>query len=333
MNSFGRIFKITLFGESHGELIGVTIDGVKPGISISITDFEKDLQRRRAKNQFETQRIEKDKLKIVSGLFKGKTTGAPLTIIFENKDIDSSAYDEILRIPRAGHADFVAKIKYKGYNDYRGGGIFSARLTVGLVAAGVVAKKIIKDFFNKDIFIESKVISMGGLSYPSSEAEKYLEKICLEKDTAGGIIETHIKGLEIGLGEPFFDGFESCLSHLLFSIPSLKAISFGKGIESASMKGSIYKDYYENVNGKTKTNNSGGINGGISNGNDIFFSCFFHPPVSLVKEHQALNFDSGIYQMTNFKGRCDTTHIFRIPVILEACCSIVILDFLYLNNF
>ncbi|HPC38772.1 MAG TPA: chorismate synthase [Exilispira sp.] len=327
MNSFGRVFRITIFGESHGPYIGVSIDGVKPGVPLKVEDFEQDLKRRMPENPYVTKRKEKDELIIASGIFNDKTTGAPLTILLKNEDIDSTPYRVTTRIPRPSHADLVAKIKYKGFNDNRGGGIFSARLTSGLVAAGVVAKKILEN-----VKIESKIISIGGFPYPSEEVEKLLERISKEGDSLGGAIRTKIENLPIGIGEPYFDGIESYLSHILFSIPSLKAISFGNGIESAGLKGSEYIDSIIDSDGKTKTNNSGGINGGISNGNEILFTCFFHPVVSIRKEVKSYDFEKNEKVSISFGGRHDICHIFRLPVIVEACCAIVILDLQMINN-
>lgn len=331
MNSIGRIFKLTLFGESHGEFIGISIDGVKPGIDLSIEDFTNDLALRRPNNEWTTKRKEEDEVKIISGLFKGKTTGAALTILIKNKDLNSSFYEENQNIPRPSHVDFVSKIKYKGFNDYRGGGIFSGRLTAALVAAGVVAKKIIKSIYPK-LTIESKVIEVGGLPYPSDEALNLLNKTYEEGDSLGGIIKTEIKNCPAGLGEPFFDSFESNLSHLLFSIPGLKAISFGMGIESVKLKGSDFNDIYIDKEGNTLTNNCGGINGGLTNGNDIYFTCYFRPASSIKKSQKTINLTNGKKAEISFSGRSDLCYPLRTPVIICACSSIVFLDFIYINS-
>lgn len=327
MNSFGRIFRLTIFGESHGPYIGINIDGVPAGIPLCEKDFEQDLKRRNPASAFLTERKETDIPKIISGIFNGKTTGAPLTIIFENKDVDSSFYYKIEDSPRPSHVDFVAKIKYKGFNDFRGSGMFSARLTVALVAAGVIAKKILKD-----IEIESKVIEVGGEKYPSKEAELILQKAKDEGDTLGGIVETKILNLPIGVGEPFFDGLESYLSHILFSIPSIKAISFGLGIEASKLAGSQYIDILENSNGKTRTNNSGGINGGISNGNDIIFSCFFRPPSSMKKVSETINLKTNEKTFISFEGRFDIAPVLRAPVIVESASAVALVDLIMTKN-
>lgn len=331
MNSFGKIFKITIFGESHGPCIGVTIDGVLPGLDICDNDFENDLKRRNPSSPYLTERKETDTPKIMSGIFNGKTTGAPITIIFENKNIDSSFYEMIKDILRPSHADFASRIKYKGFNDYRGGGIFSARLTVAMVAAGVVAKKIINKI-NKNIKINSYIISIGKANYPSNESEEILKKAKEEGNTVGGKIKTIISGLNIGIGQPFFDGVESYLSHILFSIPSIKAISFGTGFESSQMHGSDYVDIILDSTGKTKTNNSGGINGGLTNGNDVEFTCYFRPPSSMKKEVESVNLRSNEKVNLSFKGRYDVAPVLRSAVIVEAACAIGLTDLLLINN-
>ncbi|MFN3411526.1 MAG: chorismate synthase [Exilispira sp.] len=332
MNSFGRIFKITIFGESHGPYIGVTIDGVLPGLDICEKDFENDLKRRNPSSPYLTERKETDAPKIISGIFNGNTTGAPLTIIFENKNIDSSFYEMIKDIPRPSHADFASRIKYKGFNDYRGGGIFSARLTVAMVAAGVVAKKIINKI-NKNIKINSYIISLANTNYPSKEAEEILKKAKEEGNTVGGEIKTIITGLNPGIGQPLFDGVESYLSHILFAIPSIKAISFGQGFESSKMYGSDYIDVFLDSDGRTKTNNSGGINGGLTNGNDIIFTCYFRPPSSMKKEVETVNLRTNKKVNLPFEGRYDVAPILRAAVIVEAACAIGLVDLLLINNF
>jgi chorismate synthase len=331
MNSFGRIFKLTIFGESHGEFIGINIDGVKPGLDLSAKDFKQDLALRRPREKWTTKRKEEDEVNIISGLFNGKTTGAPLTLLIKNSDVNSQFYKENKFNPRPSHADFVAKIKYKGYNDYRGGGIFSGRLTAALVVAGTIAKKIIRNIFPR-ILIKSEVIEVAGFPYPSEDALLALKQAYDEQDSLGGIVKTEIKNCPAGLGEPFFDSFESNLSHLLFSIPGLKAVSFGSGIESSKMKGSIFNDIYINKDGKTLTNNTGGINGGITNGNEIFFTSYFRPASSIKKSQQTINIKTNEKVEISFNGRYDICYVLRTPIIVQAVTSIVLLDFIYINN-
>src|SRR5215207_6887814 len=227
MNAFGRLFQVQLFGESHGESVGIVIDGCPAGVEISPNDLSADLERRKGgKQKGTTPRQEEDFPFIKSGLFNGKTTGAPIMIYFENNNIRSSDYDKQRSIPRPGHADWVANHKYGGNEDYRGGGHFSARLTTGLVAAGAIAKKIMQG-----ISISSSVIEVGG----DKDIEKGLQKAIDAKDSVGGIVECIVTGLPAGLGEPFFDSVESVLAHILFAIPAVKGVEFGSGFAAAKM--------------------------------------------------------------------------------------------------
>jgi len=317
MNSFGRIFRISIFGESHGQILGVLIDGCPPGIPLKENDFKKDLERRKPKAPGTTKRLESDNFTIESGLFNGYTTGAPILIKFENKNIIPKDYEIIKEIPRPGHSDFVASKKYLGFNDFRGGGMFSGRLTLPLVAAGVIAKKIIKP-----ININAKVVSIGGMQ----NYEKLLKDIIKSGDSIGGIVECKARKLPIGLGEPFFDTLESMISHLVFAIPGIKAIEFGAGFKSAEMKGTEYNDKIINENGKTETNHSGGINGGLSNGNDLYFRVAVRPPSSIFIEQETFNIQKNKMDKLKLKGRHDNCIALRIPVILEAATAIVLAD-------
>jgi chorismate synthase len=334
MNSFGRIFRIGIFGESHGELIGVTLDGVPSGIDLDPVDFESDLQKRKGElnendetRSFLTSRKESDDLKIVSGVFNGKTTGAPITILIKNEDLNSKGYEDFKNFPRPGHADFASQIKYNGFNDYRGGGIFSGRLTAGLVCAGVVAKKVIKKI-NENIFIKAIVNSVGCFPYPSEDAFELLRKIKSEKDSIGGTIFCTIDNLPAGIGEPFFDSLESCISHIIFSIPGCKAISFGLGIESPAIKGSCFNDQIIDLKGTTKTNNNGGINGGISNGNQIYFTTYFKAASSVLVNQKTIDIKTGKEVELILGGRFDSCYVLRTPVIVEAATAIALLDLL-----
>ncbi len=331
MNSFGKIFRISIFGESHGFCVGVTIDGVPAGIPILEQDFEIDLKRRNPENIFMTMRKEEDKIEIISGIFNSKTTGAPLTIIVKNKNFDSKPYEILHDIPRPSHSDFVAKIKYKGYNDIRGSGIFSGRMTAALVIAAVIAKKILSKI-DKKIKIESKVISIAGIKYPSKQAIKILEEAEKEGDTLSGVVETRIKNCPVGVGEPFFDSLESYISHIVFSIPGVKAISFGNILEKQNLKGSEFIDKYINNKGKTITNNSGGINGGISNGNEIYFKTYFRPASSMKKEIETINFSKKEKIKLTYNFKYDTCYALRTPVILESCTGVALLDLILLHS-
>jgi len=317
MNTFGRIFRISIFGESHGTSVGVVIDGCPPGIPLTVEDFDADLARRKSGAKGTTPRQEADLPKIMSGVFNNLSTGAPITIMFENTNTKSGDYAQFRDIPRPGHADFVANKKYKGYEDYRGGGHFSARLTLGLVAAGVVAKKIIYP-----ITVQATLIEAGGMK----DIEKAIEKAIEEKDTIGGIIECIATDLPVGLGEPYFDSAEALLSHMIFSIPATKGIEFGSGFGAARMKGSEHNDSFIDQTGKTDTNYAAGINGGITNGNDIVFRVAIKPTSSTPKTQQTLNFKTG--QITDFvvQGRHDTCVALRAPIVVEAATAIVLAD-------
>ncbi|MCL1833811.1 MAG: chorismate synthase, partial [Leptospirales bacterium] len=257
MNSFGNIFRVSIFGESHGPLIGITIDGAPSGIDFSELDMEDDIKRRGPGEKGTTARREFDKPEIVSGTFNGKSTGAPITIIFGNSNTISKDYEKFKSTPRPGHADFTAMKKYKGFNDYRGGGHFSGRITLPLVAAGVLAKKILKG-----AAISSRIVEIGGMEEP--HYQNIIDEAVKSGDSVGGIIEVKLSGLPIGLGEPFFNSCESYISHIIFSVPAVKGIEFGSGVASARMKGSGHNDRIISADGQTASNNAGGINGGIT---------------------------------------------------------------------
>src|SRR5204863_2041017 len=246
MNTFGRIFRISIFGESHGESVGMVVDGCPAGMPLTVDDFLSDLERRKGGMQEGTTPRQEEDLPIFkSGLFNNKTTGAPITILFENKNIRSGDYEKQRDVPRPGHADFVAHKKFAGFEDYRGSGHFSGRLTVALVAAGVVAKKILgltqrelEGEVSSKITITASILEIGG----EKDLNKGLQKAIDEKDSIGGIIECHVNGLPIGLGEPFFDSAESLLSHIVFAIPAVRGIEFGTGFAAAKMFGSEHND-------------------------------------------------------------------------------------------
>jgi len=271
MNNFGRIFRINIFGESHGPSVGVTIDGCPAGLPLSADDFAGDLSRRRSGRKGTTARTEADIPEFVSGLFEGKTSGAPLTIIFKNRNIRPEDYQNLKRHPRPGHADFVAARKFDGFNDHRGGGHFSGRLTVALTAAGVVAKKLIAP-----TQVTAKILEVGG----RKDIDAAIEKAVSSNDSVGGLIECVATGVPAGLGEPFFDAAESLISHLVFAVPGIKGIEFGSGFAAASMTGSRHNDMIVSPGGTTATNHAGGINGGITNGNDLIFRVAVKPTSS-----------------------------------------------------
>jgi len=323
MNSFGTLFKVSIFGESHGECVGVTIDGCPAGLPLSIDDFDTDIERRKGGTMGTTPRKEDDIPLIKTGLFNGKTTGAPLTILFENNNTRSADYDKQRATPRPGHADFVASKKFGGFEDYRGSGHFSGRLTVCLVAAGVVAKKILAS-----IKINATLLQIGG----ETDVEKGLQKAIDAKDTVGGIIECTVDGLPIGLGEPFFNSVESLLAHALFAIPAVKGVEFGAGFTSATMFGSQHNDALMDDTGKTKTNNAGGIVGGLTNGNQLIFRIAVKPTSSTPKEQQSLNWETNTVENFSVKGRHDLCIALRVPVVLEAVTAFVVVDFMMMEQ-
>ncbi len=324
MNSFGRIFRVSIFGESHGDGAGVVIDGCPAGLLLSVDDFLADLERRKGgKQKGTTPRQEEDIPVIRSGLFNGKTTGFPIMIFFENKNVRSEDYQKQRSIPRPGHADWVAHQKFGGHEDYRGGGHFSARLTTGLVAAGVIAKKLMKD-----IVINAAVTEIAG----ETDLEKGLQKAIDAKDSVGGIVECRVNGLPVGLGEPYFDSLESSLAHILFSIPAVKGVEFGAGFAATKMFGSEHNDAIETMDGKTRTNHAGGIVGGISNGNELVFRLAVKPTSSTPRQQNSLNWDTGKTEDFSIKGLHDLCVALRSPVIVEAAAAVTLVDFMLLEQ-
>lgn len=324
MNAFGRLFRVSIFGESHGASVGITVDGCPPGLPLTADDFATDVERRKGgKQKGTTPRQEEDKPLFFSGLFNDKTTGAPLTIIFENNNTRSGDYQKGRAVPRPGHADFVAHQKYKGFEDYRGGGHFSGRLTLCLVAAGVVAKKLLSS-----IQIQAQILEIGG----EPDLDKGLQKAIDQKDSVGGIVECRAVGLPVGLGEPFFDSVESLLSHAVFSIPAIKGLEFGAGFAAAKMFGADHNDAIQNASGKTVTNHAGGIVGGITNGNALVFRVAVKPTSSTPKEQQSWNWETGQVETFSIKGRHDLCIALRVPPVLEAVTAMVLADLLLLEG-
>jgi len=328
MNSFGRLFRVNIFGESHGESAGINIDGVPAGLPLNVLDFLPDIERRKGGLQKgTTPRQESDLPIFKSGLFNDKTTGAPIIILFENNNTRSGDYEKLRAVPRPGHADFVAHKKFGGYEDFRGGGHFSGRLTVCLVAAGVIAKKMLK---LGDLKIEctATILEIGG----EKDLEKGLQKAVDAKDSVGGIVECRVQNLPIGLGEPFFDSVESLISHAVFAIPAVRAIEFGTGFKAAAMFGVDHNDAIENMQGKTVTNHAGGVVGGITNGNEFVFRIAIKPTSSTPKEQTTLNWEKGEKETVSVKGRHDLCIALRVPVILEAVTAMVLTDLLLLEQ-
>lgn len=321
MNTFGDKFRLSIFGESHGEGIGVVMDGVPPGIALSEADFETDLARRRSGAKGTTPRKESDKPRILSGVFNGFTTGAPLAVTFTNDNTRSADYSNLVTHPRPSHADWVASKKYKGFQDYRGGGHFSGRLTLTLVTAGVVAKKILGG-----IQITSKITTLGGVT-DEGRFDEVVQRAVKELDSIGGIIECTATGVPVGLGDPFFGSIESVMSHLLFSIPAIKGVEFGNGFAAAALKGSENNDPIISADGTTATNNSGGINGGITNGNPIVVRVAVKPTASIAKEQMSLNTETGQVEPMSVHGRHDACIALRAPVVVEAAVAIALAQF------
>lgn len=354
MNTLGRKFRVSVFGESHGKAIGVVIDGVQPGISLAREDFMPDINRRKSGAKGTTPRIESDLPDILSGVYNGYTTGAPLTIMFYNRNTISGDYKLFNDIPRPGHADYTASIKWLDFNDPRGGGHFSGRLTLPIVAAGVVAKKMIHCSVNADL------IEVGGmtreeaiLTYkPEQETDpetgeklpftpaviwrELLLKTIKELDSLGGIVECKVDNVPAGLGEPFFDSVESLISHAIFSIPGVRGIEFGDGFKAAKMKGSEHNDPFDKIgnennlnvhfNVKPSKNGAGGVNGGITNGNPIVFRVAFKPTSSIAKKQETFNFAKGEMTTLQIPGRHDACFALRASVVVEAMTAIVLAD-------
>ena len=344
MNSFGRKFRVSIFGESHGKQIGVVLDGVPAGLELSEEDLMKDILRRKSGARGTTPRIEADQPVIVSGVYEGHTTGAPLTILFSNTNTHSSDYSLFLDIPRPGHADFTAEIKYESCQDPRGGGHFSGRLTLPIVAAGVVGKMILEDSTCLDDFqvtgdsISARIIELGGIPRPKRNNQPMpdvwktaLDEAIREGDSLGAVVECRVEGIDIGYGEPFWDSVESVISHAIFSIPGVRGIEFGDGFAAAAMKGSEHNDPI-GPDGIPMKNGSGGVNGGISNGAPIVFRVAFKPTSSIRKEQETWNFETGRMEKLVVPRRHDACFALRAPVVVEAMTAIALADLALIKN-
>ena len=331
MNTFGRKFRVSIFGESHGELIGVVLDGVPAGLELSEQDFEQDILRRKSGAKGTTPRIEDDMPQLVSGVFEGHTTGAPLTIVFKNKNTKSSDYSQFAAMPRPGHADLTAAFKWDDCQDPRGGGHFSGRLTLPVVAAGVVAKKMLADLTILDETpvreISARIVELGGLSEEWQEA---IEKAMAEGDSLGAVVECTVPEIEPGYGEPFWDSVEATLAHAIFSIPGVRGIEFGDGFQAARMMGSEHNDPI-GPDGRPTKNGAGGVNGGITNGAPLKFRVAFKPTSSISKAQQTFNFATGEMDTLEVKGRHDACFALRTPVVVEAMTAIVLADLVLLK--
>ncbi len=328
MNSFGSLFRVQIYGESHGAGVGIVVDGVPPGIPLNIDDFKEDLSKRKPGKIGTTKRIEEDLPILLSGVFNNFTTGAPINIFFQNNNINSRVYDDFKTHPRPGHSDFSAVQKFNSFNDMRGGGHFSGRLTLGLVAAGVIAKKILNKF---DFVCEIESIGTLNKNDFKNKLDDYLKNTEKNGDSLGGILSLSIKNMSVGLGEPFFESVESKISSIVFSIPGIKGIEFGAGFEGTRVFGSQFNDIFVEKNGKTSSNNSGGINGGITNGNDIYLRVAVKPTSSIFKSQNTYNFEENKITPLKINGRHDVAFILRVPIVLENSVAIAIAD-LYLQS-
>ena len=318
MNTFGRKFRVSIFGESHGELIGVVLDGVPAGLELSEQDFEHDVMRRKSGAKGTTPRIEDDMPQIVSGVFEGHTTGAPLTIVFRNKNTKSSDYELFSAIPRPGHADLTAALKWDDCQDPRGSGHFSGRLTLPVVAAGVVAKKILQDATMLDDTpfsgVEAQIVEMGDLDEAMNDG-----------DSVGAVIECTVPDIDPGYGEPFWDSVESLIAHAVFAIPGVRGIEFGDGFMASKMRGSEHNDPI-GPDGRPIKNGAGGANGGITNGAPVKFRVAFKPTSSIRKAQRTFNFVTGEMDTLLVPGRHDVCFALRAPVVVEAMTAIVLAD-------
>lgn len=348
-NTLGNSVSVTLFGESHGKAIGAVIDGLPAGITVSEEFISHQLDLRRPFGKISTPRQEADKFEIVSGIFNEKTTGTPICIVIPNENTRSKDYN--YGVARPGHADFTAFSKYNGCEDYRGGGHFSGRITAGLVSAGAIAIDALKKKgitlgthikkcagvedaaftdYEKDIdLLNNKIFAT--LDDEKGEAMvKNIEKAAADNDSVGGVLETVVSGLPVGVGEPWFDSVESMLSHALFSIPAVKGVEFGCGFSCADMLGSEMNDefYFDKDSVKTKTNNNGGINGGITNGMPVIFSCAIKPTPSISKEQNTINFVTNENVKSATHGRHDPCIVHRARVVVDSITAIVLCDLL-----
>lgn len=350
-NTFGNNISVTLFGESHGTAIGAVIDGLPAGVKVNEEFISHQLDLRRPFGKISTPRQESDKFEIVSGVFCEKTTGTPLCIVIPNENTQSEDYSKDYGKARPGHADYTAFCKYNGCEDYRGGGHFSGRITAGLVAAGAIAvdlllKKGIKigthiskcagveddgfSDYENDISVLSQKLFPVLNETAAKEIISNIENAAKEGDSVGGILETAVVGLPVGVGEPWFDSVESVLSHALFSIPGVKGVEFGAGFSCADMAGSVMNDSFCLCKDKviTKSNNNGGINGGITNGMPVIFRCAVKPTPSISKEQETIDFVNKENAVLAVKGRHDPCIVHRARVVVDSVTALVLCDLL-----
>lgn len=336
MNTFGRKFRVSIFGESHGDMIGVVMDGVPAGLELSEQDFMPEIMRRKSGAKGTTPRIEADRPMIVSGVYEGHTTGAPLTVAFRNGNTHSDDYELFSSVPRPGHADFTAAVKWDDCQDPRGSGHFSGRLTLPVVAAGVVAKKILQDatILDESPFsgVNARLIELGGIAachhdgdaLPAEWSEA-IDQAIREGDSLGAVVECVVPSVDPGYGEPFWDSVEAVVAHAVFSIPGVRGIEFGDGFRASGMKGSEHNDPI-GEDGRPIRNGAGGVNGGITNGAPLLFRVAFKPTSSIRKAQCTFNFDKGCMDVLEVPGRHDVCFALRAPVVVEAMTAIVLAD-------
>jgi chorismate synthase len=318
MNSFGRLFRLSILGESHGPCVGILLDGCPAGLALNPAEFGADMARRRGGGAPGTTPRREDDLPLFqTGVHQGRTTGAPILILFENKQVDSSAYEAIKSTPRPGHADWVALRKYGGFADMRGSGHFSGRLTTALVAAGVVAKKLLAP-----AQVAATLLEAGG----SADIEGAVRDAMAAQDSVGGLVQCWVRDLPAGLGEPFFDSVESLIAHAVFAIPAIKGIEFGDGFAVSRMRGSAVNDLLEAADGRTGSNHAGGINGGISNGNELLFRVAVKPTSSIRAPQRTLDLETNQPTLLSMGGRHDACIALRAPVVVEAVTAAVLAD-------
>ena len=325
MNTFGKMFRVTIYGESHQPSIGVVIDGMPPGIIIDETKIRDDLLRRNPVAIGTTPRKEKDAFQITSGVYQTRTTGAPIHITVPNENIQSKDYAHLQQTPRPGHADYVARIKFQGFADLRGGGHFSGRLTAAYVIAGAIAKMMLPFSF------QSKLIQVGTLK-DMSQLDAYLEAIAAQHDSVGGIIQLTVNGLPVGLGEPLFMKVESLLAQAILSIPAIKAIEFGTGFDGITMLGSMFNDQILDEKGTTLTNHAGGISGGLTNGNPLIVKVFVKPPSSIGKTQQTYSFETKQVEDVTIGGRHDVCIARRAGIVIENTAAFVLADLWFMHQ-
>ena len=358
MNTFGRKYRVSIFGESHGELIGVVLDGVPAGLELTPEDFTQDILRRKSGAKGTTPRIEADAPRIVSGVYEGVTTGAPLTIVFENTNTKSGDYSLFAAMPRPGHADLTAALKWDDCQDPRGGGHFSGRLTLPVVAAGVVAKKILQDATMLDetpfAGVNAHIVELGGiprkaagadesasessseetaehLSQMPTEWQEAIDAAIKDGDSLGAVVECTVPEIDPGYGEPFWDSVESEIAHAVFAIPGVRGLEFGDGFAAAAMKGSEHNDPI-GPDGRPTKNGAGGVNGGITNGAPLKFRVAFKPTSSIRKPQQTFNFVTGQMDTLEIPGRHDVCFALRTPVVVEAMTAIVLADLVMISG-